>query len=175
MISKTLVCAVLAAFTCQLVSAEQKCQPENIEASTPTSRFQIGENQTVTDPLTGLMWKTCLEGKTGAACEEGEASMLTWGATLLHLPQVNIDGGFAGYTDWRLPNIRELSTLVEMQCAHPAINLEVFPNAPAVHVWTSSPYQFYTHYSWLVDFAYGAPTYDERIREKGVRLVRDLK
>lgn len=85
------------------------------------------------------------------------------------------DGNTNDYNDWRLPNIRELSTLVEPQCAGPAVNSEIFPNTPATHVWSSSPYNFYTHYSWYVDFANGAPTYDLRTALKNIRLVRSVK
>jgi len=154
--------------------AEQKCQPENILASTPASRFVV-DNNVVLDTQTDLMWLLCVEGLSGEACEEGEVLEFNWAQALQQVDKVNGSGGKSSYQDWRLPNIRELSTLVEMQCAAPAINLDVFPNTPVAQTWTSSPYHFYTHYSWLVDFNYGAPTYDERIRGKTLRLVRDLK
>lgn len=155
-----------------LAQPEPVCQRENIIATTPDSRFVVNDNATVTDTQTDLMWKLCTEGKSGVQCKEGEALEMNWAEALLYLPEHNSLGA-GGYTDWRLPNIRELSTLVESQCAHPAINLDIFPNTPASHFWTSSPYHFYTHYSWYVDFAYGSPTYDERIRKKLLRLVRD--
>lgn len=151
---------------------EPICQPENIIATTPDSRFVVNENGTVNDMQTGLMWKHCAEGKSGVQCKEGEVLEMNWAEALLYMSEHNTDGA-SGYNDWRLPNIRELSTLVESQCAHPAINSEIFPNTLPSHFWTSSPYHFYTHYSWYVDFGYGSPTYDERIRKKLLRLVRD--
>ncbi|WP_188150212.1 DUF1566 domain-containing protein [Teredinibacter waterburyi] len=155
--------------------AEQNCQTDTIAASTPLERFKQSEDGTVVDADTGLMWRECLEGVTGASCDEGEPVALTWAGALTYVPTLNANGGFAGYSDWRLPNIRELSTLVELQCSNPAMNVVVFENAPSTHVWASSPYHFYTHYSWYVDFSNGAATYDERIVSKTLRLVRDIK
>ncbi|SMF43402.1 Protein of unknown function [Alteromonadaceae bacterium Bs31] len=152
--------------------AEQFCQPENILSTAPGSRYDIRENGTVEDKNTGLVWLRCVQGKSGENCQTGSAIELTWAAALQYIAKVN-EKGVAGYSDWRMPNIRELSTLVELQCVEPAISLDAFPFSPASHVWSSSPYHFYTHYSWYVDFTNGAATYDERIVNKQLRLVRD--
>lgn len=164
---------LMAVGLASLSSADQFCQSKNIPATTPNDRFVVRDNGTVSDMQTALMWRVCVEGLIGEACNEGQPLQVNWAAALTHAPQLNMQGGYASYTDWRLPNVRELSTLVELQCANPAMNASIFPNAPISQVWTSSPYHFYTHYSWYVDFANGVPTYDERIKEKMVRLVRD--
>jgi len=161
-------------FLPRLVDAQQFCQPENILASTPSSRFNVAGNGTIVDSATDLMWQRCLVGVSGANCDNAKPLELTWAEALQYPAKLNDADGFAGFKDWRLPNIRELSTLAEVQCVAPAINLEIFPATPPSHVWTSSPYHFYTHYSWYVDFNNGAATYDERIRAKMLRLVRDI-
>lgn len=170
-ISAVFVCSILCSLAALKVSAEQICQTEKIQPTAPTSRFESLGNGVVQDTQTGLQWAVCVEGLSGEQCEQGEAVKLNWAKALLHIADVN-KRGFAGHKDWRLANIRELNTLVELQCASPSINSEVFPATPAGHVWTSSPYHFYTHYSWFVDFANGSYTYDERIQPKLVRLVR---
>lgn len=171
-LSLILFCAVALAQPPLVSQAPHACQPDNIPSATPTARFVDNGDGTVTDSKTDLVWKKCVEGLSGEACAEGEATVLNWGEALLYMSEHNKQGDL-GYTDWRLPNIRELSTLVETRCMNPAINEEVFPGTPAGHVWTSSPYHFYTHYSWYVDFGHGSANYDERIRDKGLRLVRN--
>ncbi len=154
--------------------AAQFCQPENILATAPLARYESPGKGLVSDKETGLMWRQCVEGVNGEACDNGAPVELTWAEALLYPGSIN-KGGLAGFSDWRIPNIRELSTLAELQCVTPAMNLQMFVNAPSSHVWSSSPYHFYTHYSWYVDFNNGAATYDERIVKKHLRLVRDLK
>ncbi len=154
---------------------QQICQPQNIPSTTPSSRFIKMPGGPVVDRQTGLMWRTCIEGTSGEMCGDGKPIQAHWGEALQYPGKINADIGIDGYKDWRLPNVRELSTLIELQCANPAVNTEVFPNTPSSHVWTSSPYNFYTHYSWYVDFANGAPTYDLRTATKTIRLVRDVK
>ena len=171
-ISHCLIFPLLLAHT--VATAQQTCQTDNIPAFAPTSRYQQINNGTVIDNETGLMWKVCVEGTKGDKCQKGNALKLNWAQTLIHAQEFNQNKGFAGYSDWRLPNVRELSTLAEPQCTHPAINLAIFPNTPATHVWSSSPYNFYIHYSWHVDFNIGAPNFDERTLLKNVRLVRDV-
>lgn len=153
----------------------QRCSIENTVSTAPSSRYQQNKEGTVFDTETGLTWRTCLEGVTGQACDQGKPLELTWADALLYVSGFNGQGGFAGHTDWRLPNIRELSTLVELQCVNPAINLSFFPNAAATDVWTSSPALFHAHYSWHVNFGIGAFAYGEREKAKSVRLVRDGK
>lgn len=156
------------------VQAEQQCKSETIKATAGTARYEATKEGVVLDTLTGLEWRQCVEGVSGEACDQGEASLLNWAHALTHVAKVNAAKA-AGHDDWRLPNVRELNSIVELQCADPAINSEIFPAAPSVHTWTSSPYHFYTHYSWFVDFASGAVTYDERIQPKAVRLVRSAR
>ncbi len=157
-----------------IVSADQACQSENIKVTTPKERFAVNKDHTVTDRKTGLMWQRCLIGQSGEQCESGSPSPFTWGDALLQVPEFNNKIQLSGFSDWRLPNIRELATLAELQCARPAINLKVFPNNPSAHLWSSSPYKFYPHYSWYLDFEYGVYTYGDRTdTNKHIRLVRN--
>jgi hypothetical protein len=151
----------------------QDCRPDSIPASTPTSRFTDNHDGTVTDTATGLTWKRCAEGLTwdGSSCTGDEASF-TWQEALQQAGSVNSAGGYAGHADWRLPNIKELRSIVERQCLGPAINLSVFPGASASHFWSGSPIAGFSLYAWGVLFSYGYDDWNYRDGALAVRLAR---
>ena len=167
-------------FFCCLVSAattHAACN-SNMPASTPNSQLIDNSNGTVTDSKTGLMWKQCSEGQTfsSGSCT-GSAGTFTWQQALQQPGTVNTSG-FAGYTDWRLPNIRELRSIVEDQCSSPAINLNRFPNTPNSYFWSGSPVAGSSDGAWSVYFIYGYSYYGgysgsgSRAYGLAVRLVR---
>jgi hypothetical protein len=90
----------------------------------------------VTDTATGLTWKRCSEGQSwdGATCA-GSAMYHTWQQAL----QVADTASYAGQSDWRLPNAKELASIVEQACYSPAIDEAVFPATPSSYYWSSSP------------------------------------
>ncbi len=61
--------------------AAQTCKPESIPATTPTSRFTLHDNGTVSDPVTGLMWKRSAEGQSGTDCS-GIRTNFAWQGAL---------------------------------------------------------------------------------------------
>ena len=83
---------------------------------------------TVTDPTTGLVWMRCAMGQKwdGSDCL-GAAGGYNW-------TDANALTGttkFAGQSDWRLPNVRELATIVDRTSSNPANDVVAFPNTPA--------------------------------------------
>ena len=150
--------------------AAQTCKSEaEIPSSTPTSRFTDHGNGTVTDNLTGLMWAQCAAGLSGAGCTTGTERKHIWHGAL-YLADISDK---ASYTDWRLPNIKELSSIVEQRCFYPAINLAVFPNTPASIFWSSSSSAQQTFSAWVVNFNVGyAVNGVSRDDSFHVRLVR---
>ncbi len=139
-----------------LMSNAQTCQTENIPATTPDSQLIDHGNGTVTDSKTGLMWKQCSEGLSGTGCVIGTVQGFTWQAALQQAQTINTTGGFAGFTDWRLPNIKELRSLAEKQCISPAINLTRFPNTPSTLFWSSSHLYFSPMREWYTNFDDGS-------------------
>ena len=80
---------------------------------------------------------------------------------------------FAGHNDWRLPNVNELSSLVEDCTFSPAINTNRFPNTPNSAFWSGSPPEFsQAFYVVFFDRVIQTECTDERLR---VRLVRDAQ
>lgn len=140
---------LIASLLLATASAQAKTCRDNIPHSTPTSQFEIHNNGTVTHKTTGLMWQRCSLGQSwdGATCT-GTASTHSW-QNALDAAESNT---FAGYADWRLPNIKELESLVESACHSPAINTAVFPDTPSRWFWSSSPYASYVYGAWHVLF-----------------------
>ncbi|WPD21561.1 MAG: DUF1566 domain-containing protein [Candidatus Electrothrix scaldis] len=137
-----------------------------VHGTVKTADFTDNGNGTVTDAATGLIWKKCMEGYSGSNCEtETSPTTFTWSEAL------NLDDG-----EWRLPNIKELQSLVEYQNVSPAINTEIFPGTPADStVWSNSPKSGVTDRAWYVNFSTGGTFYAENVStvKKYVRLVKD--
>lgn len=147
-----------------------------VTATAPDSRYTDNGNGTVTDNQTGLMWRQCSEGQssTSTACDTGTAiDSFTWQQALQQAESLNNSGGFAGYTDWRLPNRNELASLVERQCYRPAINENLFPSTSFLEYWSSSPSIYVgTTDVWYVDFDGGLVFTDFKTTGHSVRFVR---
>ena len=140
----------------------------------PNSRYELHGDATVTDTKTGLMWMRCSLGQTyevdGVYCQ-GDASRHDWYSALEAANNYSI----SGYADWRLPNIKELRSIVAYDRYDPAINQEIFPNSEYSY-WSASPYASNSNYSWLIYFAYGDDGSSRRDEDYYyVRLVRSTR
>ena len=122
----------------------QTCNPA-MTRKAPDSRYtvQAGGGE-VLDTQTGLIWQRCSLGQSwsGSTCA-GSAGVYTWQSAL----QAARDLG----NGWRVPNFKELQSLVEEACYSPAINETLFP-ATGSYYWTSSPYANNGDYAWFVYF-----------------------
>lgn len=149
----------------------QLCHTYWPKPSTPINRFVNNEDGTVSDRVTGLIWKRCSEGLSGLACEIGSPATFTWQEAL----QAAASSSFAGKNDWRLPNIKELGSIVERQCTMPAINEIVFPATPTMSFWSSSPFVENRNFAWNIYFPYGISDGNDKSYKFFVRLVRGGK
>lgn len=149
--------------------AAQSCLAANIPAT--SSHLVNNGNGTVSDPKTGLMWKQCSEGQSGADCAVGGAIHYTLKTALEQVATLNSQG-FAGYTDWRIPNIKELRTIIERQCHQPSIRLDLFPNTPSSWYWSASPYAKDAAAIWGIGFDAGYDGKNSKSAQGRIRLVR---
>jgi len=71
---------------------------------------------TITDSNTGLMWEKLSDDGT----IHDWNNMYAWDDTFaVKLAALNGGGGFAGHTDWRVPNIKELQSIVNYELPYP--------------------------------------------------------
>lgn len=115
--------------------ASAECYEDTIQPTTDTGQYLVNNDGSVLDVSSGLTWSQCLYGQefnpeTGG-CDGSPEAVQSWDAALV--AQESIEG------DWRLPNIKELATLVEYSCVEPSINTDVFSNTPSAPFWTNTP------------------------------------
>ncbi|MGY6630142.1 MAG: Lcl C-terminal domain-containing protein [Wenzhouxiangella sp.] len=162
-----LLAAVMAAGI--LNAAQAACQGgENlmIMPATPSAEFSDLGNGRVLHRPTQLIWARCALGQTwnGSACT-GTPELMGWAAALNAADQAEL----AGLSNWRLPNRNELNAIVESRCHDPAINGEIFPDAPALDFWSSSPAQGDS--VWRINFGQGELLVRPAAETAAVRLV----
>lgn len=119
----------------------------NIQKSKPNDMYTDNHDGTVTDKVTRLTWSKCSFGQTWIdntpndpsddTCS-GTASPLNWMGALDAARSAN-SSNLLGQTDWRVPNAKEVETLVEKACYSPAINTYYFPSTMTGYYWTSTP------------------------------------
>lgn len=163
------ICTILVSLT----ATAQTCR-DNIPASTPDSRFTVSGDE-VADKETGLVWQRCNLGQTDSDCA-GYASYLAWQEAL---QAAEVEREVTG-KQWRLPNIKELRSIVEEKCYDPAINLTIFPRTHTglqhVYYWSASIKLIHSLSNAMrIDFLRGETGSHEKTEPSRVRLVRDAQ
>jgi Protein of unknown function (DUF1566) len=166
------LCVAVSGLAGALPAVAQTCVT-GVRASNPSSVYLIDTSvQTVVDTRTGLMWDRCAWGQSGLACAtDTGAAGLTWLAAL-DVPITANGANYKGHNDWRLPNVKELRSLVEECRISPSINEWAFPNTPPGYHWTNSPSARLDTAAWDVSFSNGLSSIEFRTVSYRVRLVR---
>ena len=88
--------------------------------------YEDNQDGTVTDNGTSLMWMQDTadinNDNTITNLVYPYGDLIPWGDAMKWCE----DSNFAGYSDWRLPNIKELASLIDMKRYNPAINSSFF-------------------------------------------------
>ncbi|MDD5754425.1 MAG: DUF1566 domain-containing protein, partial [Methylococcales bacterium] len=134
-------------YSIRLVKSGNAC---SFDTFTPASDFTDNGDGTVTHAKTNLMWQRCLLGQTwnGKTCS-GFSTIFNGGESK------NQTDTFAGYSDWRVPTLNELNTVVEYKNYLPTMNKNVFPGAESGVFWSSSIGANNSNFSWIVHFDSG--------------------
>jgi hypothetical protein len=116
--------------------------------SWPTPRFIEQSDGTVSDNLTGLMWTKGAHAPGPAYCNPGQTK--TWEDAFVHVICLN-SASYLGYSDWRLPNRKELLSLTDRSSYDPALPT----NHPFVNVewyyWSSTTDAGESYKAWSLN------------------------
>lgn len=118
--------------------------------------FSDNGDGTVTDNDTGLMWQ-----------QEDDDTLRIWQQALDYCNGLL----YAGYADWRLPDVKELESLTDDTIYNPAINTTVFPNTTSKY-WSSTTSTNDTFRAWSVGFSIGSVYNDDKTYGNYVKCVR---
>ncbi len=127
---------------------------------------------TVRDDVTGLIW----EVKTDDDGPQDTDNVYTFAEAQAFIAGLNA-AELGGYDDWRLPTIKELSTLVDASIAGTAIATAYFPLTVRDNYWSTTVYELDSAKMWTVFFYHGfvMPTDSNATTYCRVRAVRDAQ
>lgn len=155
----------LLAFAGLLESAYAACDA-SVRLSDDSARFIVKSAGVVRDSHTGLLWQRCPQGQIWSGSVgtcEGDALQFTWFEAM----QIAASDG------WRVPNKKELVSIIAYDCNSPAWHAPAFGQQPIGVFWSSTPLPYFSSgAAWAVDFADGAFTQTSATNAHAVRLVK---
>lgn len=143
----------------------------------PHSYTDLG-NGIVRDNVTGLEWVkdgNLIKNRDPGFDKDGTSGdgAVTWQHALDYVAKLNAEN-YLNHNDWRLPTIKELSTLVDSSIPYPgpSINTTFFPGTVASYYWSSTTSAYDTSYAWRVYFYNGDVELKHKSNNYYVRAVR---
>lgn len=123
----------------------------------------VNSDVVIIDRATGLMW---VQDGNSAGANSGAVD--TWAACIAVAGALN----FAGFEDWRLPNIFELISLIDWEKAEPVLDA-LFDNISLMTgYWSSTNYRIDDLGAWTVSFA--TPSISQ-VLKTGDRLMLSVR
>ncbi|MCI0435770.1 MAG: DUF1566 domain-containing protein, partial [Gemmatimonadetes bacterium] len=136
---------------------------------------------TITDTNTGRMWEKLSDDGSIHDID----TFYTWANAFAGKVAALNSGGFAGYTDWRVPNVKELQSIVNYENLNPTVS-PAFNNgcisgctvttcsctSTFGFYWSSSTFAGGPGLAWTVGFFIGNT---ERVDKAGIALVRAVR
>lgn len=117
--------------------------------------FKDNGNGTVTDLATGLTWQ-----------QQGDNTKRSWAVAGTYCRSLSL----GGKSDWRLPDIKELQSIVDNRLQAPAVDGIAFPGTNPSYYWSATTPSI--GYAWHVSFLNGYVDYHLKSTPYYVRCVR---
>jgi hypothetical protein len=142
--------------------------------------FTDNGNGTVTDDQTGLMWEKLSDNGD----IHDKDTTYDWATAVTTKVAALNAASFGGHNDWRLPNRRELDSLINIGAVSPAtfseFNTDCVPSCTVLTCsctqlsvyWSSSTYQSVPVNAWVVNFSDGDTSANTKFNNRSVRAVR---
>ncbi|MBN2498184.1 MAG: DUF1566 domain-containing protein [Deltaproteobacteria bacterium] len=129
----------------------------------------VQDQPVVADAVTGLVWQGCAAGQSGIDCS-GSVTTSNWNAAVSYCDSLD----WGGSTDWRLPDVKELYSILDARRVSTSIDPTAFPQTPASCFWSSSSYvgssssawyvSFYNGYGFVYSVNVGGKAFDNHVR-----------
>lgn len=127
-----------------------------VRADAPAGRYQV-DVDTVYDTKTKLTWQRVHAPGT-----------MTQSNAIAYCLGLNING-----LGWRLPVVKEISSLVDLSIGSPAAAIDpAFTGTPPDYFWSASPVAGPPDQAWVIDFDGGFVNIDFPVASYHVRCVR---
>ena len=156
-----------------------------VRAGAPLAYTDNGDG-TITDFNTGLMW----EKKSSDSSLHDQNTAFAWSGngsvgTIWDFVDLLNAANFAGHNDWRVPNVKELLSILDAQNHGPAVSA-AFNNNCTVNCtvltcsctatgnpyWSSTTWAGATNEAWVVDFNFG---FENMVLKSGLVFVRAVR
>ena len=111
--------------------------------------------------------KIVVDNETGLQWQDNETVSKSWQNAINYCEDLTL----GNYDDWRLPNINELSSIVDDTKLNPSLS-SVFKSFASNSYWSSTTYAGTSYYAWYVYFSYGYQYYYYKSHSYYVRCVR---
>jgi len=115
------------------------------------------DGSVVTDNTTGLQWQ-----------DDAIGSTMNWKSAIEQCENLILDG----HSDWRLPNLKELTSIVDDTRFNPSIDTDTFQHVASDYYWSSTTNAGYSSRAWYVGFSYGRQFNRYKSYSYFVRCVR---
>jgi hypothetical protein len=117
--------------------------------------------KSVIDKSTNIMWQDDIEATQ--YLEDIEFAKLYCEELILN-----------GYTDWKMPNIKQLQSIVDVNKKSPTVTKE-FQYTSKNKYWSNTQFFMDESNYWYVDFQTGITSNDKESNTYNVRCIREMK